>query len=96
MSLPLLSLGLETDVWGCIRKIENVNQDLKLMTTQGSTIRFLSNAGDAKKLNGLVDDVREAVMDYQVCAPPALALDPSNICLRFLCSGISMPTQRNR
>lgn len=38
------------------------------MNTQGSAVRFLRNAENAKKLNGLVDDVREAVMDYQVRA----------------------------
>ena len=96
MSLPSLQLGAGANVWGCIRKLEKVDQALGLMTTQGGTAQFLNNAENTKRLNGLVDDVREAVVDYQVRASRGLALDPSNICLRFPCSGISTLTQRNQ
>lgn len=96
MSLLSLQLGAGTHVWTRIRKLEKVDQALGLMTTQGGTVQFLNNAENAKKLNGLVDDVREAVMDYQVRASRGLVLDPSNSCLRFPCSGISTLTQRNQ
>jgi len=44
------------------------------MTTQGDIAQFLSNAENAQKLNDLVDDIREAVMDYQVRTSEGLSL----------------------
>ena len=49
------------------RKLEDIHQALDRMTTQNDIVQFLSNAENARKLNDLVDDIREAVMDYQVC-----------------------------
>ena len=49
------------------------------MKTQGDVAKFLENAGNAQKLNDLVDDIREAVMDYQVRTSRGLALITSNI-----------------
>ena len=49
------------------RKLEDIHQALDRMTTQNDIVQFLSNAENAQKLNDLVDDIREAVMDYQVC-----------------------------
>ena len=36
------------------------------MTAQKNITQFLKNAENAQKLIDLVDDIREAVMDYQV------------------------------
>ena len=36
---------------------------------QGKVTRFLNAAEDVGKLGGLVADIRDAMMDYQVCPP---------------------------
>ena len=77
---------------GINRKLEDVCQALDLMTTQGDVAKFLENAGNAQKLNDLVDDIREAVMDYQVRASKGLAFTASNVCLRLPYNGISITT----
>ena len=38
------------------------------MTTQKDLALFLKKPENAQKLNGLVQDIRYAVMDYQVCS----------------------------
>ena len=38
------------------------------MASQKNIVQFLNNTENAQRLNDLVDDIREAVMDYQVCA----------------------------
>ena len=63
------------------------------MATRKNIKQFLSNAGNAQKLNDLVDDIREAVMDYQVRtesrgAAPAV----SNICFRLRYTRASITT----
>jgi len=58
------------------RKLEGVRQALDPMTTQNDIVQFLSNAENAQKLNDLVDDIREVVMDYQV-RPFDRRLNPS-------------------
>ena len=62
------------------------------MKTQGDVAKFLENAGNAQKLNDLVDDIREAVMDYQVRASKGLAFTASNVYLRLPYNGISITT----
>ena len=57
------------------------------MTTQGDIAQFLSNTENAQKLNDLVDDIREAVMDYQVRTSEGPALSVSNIRIDFLTAG---------
>jgi len=57
------------------------------MTTQKDIAQFLSNTENAQKLNDLVDDIREAVMDYQVRTSDGLALGVSNIRKDFLTAG---------
>ena len=51
---------------------------------------FLKDPENAQKFNGLVEDIRYAFVDYQVCTPHGLALNPSNIFLRLRCSEKSM------
>ena len=69
------------------RKLEEVCQDLDLMTTQNDIAQFLSNTENAQRLNGLVDDIREAVMDYQVSTSGRPALGVSNVRTDFLTAG---------
>lgn len=43
------------------------------MTTRNDLVDFLGNLENAQKLNDLVEDIRYAVMDYQVRPPKTLA-----------------------
>ena len=53
---------------GIARKLEAVDQELALLARQGKTAGFLANTENAQRINGLVEDIREVMMDYQVCA----------------------------
>jgi len=53
------------------------------MATQKDIRQFLSNVDNAQKLNDLVDDIREAMMDYQVCTSKDPTLIVPNVCLRL-------------
>jgi hypothetical protein len=74
---PYLSTGL-TD--GIGRKLQDIRQDLVVLGQQGIVKGFLMNAENASKLGGLVEDIRDAVMAYQVC----LSNDPFLPCLKSL------------
>ena len=50
------------------RKLEEVHRELDLLAAQGKTAGFLSSAESAQRINGLVEDIREVMMDYQVHA----------------------------
>ena len=52
----------------------------------------MNNTENAQKLNDLVDDIREAVMDYQVRIPKAPAPVMPNIYLRLPYNGTSTTT----
>ena len=49
------------------RKLEDIQRDLVLLGEQGKAKGFFNNIQNADKLNGLVEDVRDTIMDYQVC-----------------------------
>ena len=53
------------------RKLEDINRDLATLGEQGKTKGFFNNVENAEKLSGLVEDVRDAMMDYQVRSPIA-------------------------
>ena len=48
------------------RKLEKVLQELKPLEERGKITGFLNNAKDAEILTDLAEDIREAMMDYQV------------------------------
>ena len=50
------------------RKLEEVRQELDLLAEQGKIAGFLANAENTQRISGLVEDIREVMMDYQVCA----------------------------
>jgi len=75
---------------GIARKLKEVDWAMDLVTTQEDLAGFLNNIEDAHKLNSLVEDVRYALMDYQVCAFRELGFTVLNICPRPRCSKISM------
>jgi len=49
------------------RKLQDIHQDLTRLAKQGMVAGFLANTENAEKINGLVEDIREIMMDYQVC-----------------------------
>ena len=53
---------------GITRKLEYVDQELALLAGKGKAAGFLANTENAQRINGLVEDIREVMMDYQVCA----------------------------
>ena len=48
-------------------KLQDALQDLKTLEDQGGVAGFLNNVKDAEALTGLAEDVRTAMVDYQVC-----------------------------
>ena len=50
------------------RKLEEIHQELDLLTGQGKTAGFLANAESAQRISGMVENIRQVVIDYQVCA----------------------------
>ena len=65
---------------GITRKLEEVHQGLTQLTGQGMAVGFLANTENAQRINGLVEDIREVMMDYQVCMLNYL----SPTCLMFM------------
>jgi len=49
--------------------LKEIGQDMDSMTTQKNLALFLEKPENAQKLNELVQDIRYAMMDYQVCPP---------------------------
>ena len=43
------------------------------MAKQGTVEGFFNNVKNADKLGGVVEDIRDAVMDYQVCSQNKVA-----------------------
>ena len=68
------------------RKLKEIDQAMNSITTQEELAVFLEDPENAQRLNGLVEDIRYAFMDYQVCTPRVLALNTSDIFLRLRCS----------
>ena len=72
------------------RKLEEVHQELDLLAGQGETAGFLANAETTQKISGLVEDIREVMMDYQVRALthpfllPSLTNAPDLVATRHL------------
>jgi hypothetical protein len=48
------------------RKLEEIHQELDLLVGQGKTARFPANAESTQRISGLMEDIRQVMMDYQV------------------------------
>ena len=48
------------------RKLEIVLRDLVPLATRGKETRFLNSADDVEGLGSLTEDIRNAMIDYQV------------------------------
>jgi len=68
---------------GIGRRLKEIGQDMDSIESQIDLGLFLKKPENAQKLNGLVQDIRYALMDYQVCSPRAPAPDVTNICTDF-------------
>ena len=54
---------------GVARKLEEIGQAMHPMTARSDLADFLDSPENAQKFNGLVEDIRHALIDYHVCAP---------------------------
>ena len=52
---------------GVRRKLQGVLRDLGPLERQGKVEGFFDNAENAAQLGGLVEGIRDAMMEYQVC-----------------------------
>jgi len=75
---------------GTTRKLENVCQGLTLPAEQGDVMEFLANPENAQRINSLVEDIHEALMEYQVCMVNCSFSTISDYCARLWCNKISM------
>jgi len=48
--------------------LQDVRRDLAPLESQGKVAGFFNNLENAGKLGGLVEDIRDAMIEYQVCA----------------------------
>lgn len=70
------------------RKLKEAGQAMGLVIAQEDLTGFLSNPESAQELNSLVEDIRFALMDYQVCTSERLALS-------YLISALDFITARD-
>jgi hypothetical protein len=63
---------------GIPRKLKEISQALDSVTTRNDLAQFLNDADNGQKLNDLVEDLRDALMSYQVCIPRTHGLIASN------------------
>ena len=72
---------------GISRRLEDICRSLALPTEQ--VLEFLTNAENAQKINGLVDDIHKALMEYQVSIPNYISYTTSDVHARLHCNKIS-------
>ena len=67
------------------RKLQNILQGLELLAKDGNVEGFLNNPKNAEKLGGLVGDICDAVMDYQVCgqSEPIMLISDTHFRLHY-------------
>ena len=71
------------------RKLEGVLHELKPLVDRGMVAGFFLNVEDSEKLGGLAEDIRNAIMEYQVCTSLQFIFTTSEACTRLHCSKIS-------
>ena len=75
---------------GFARKLEEILQELEPLVDQGKVAGFFLNVQNSEKLGGLAEDIREAMMEYQVCACTHFTFSIPEVCTRPHYSKISM------
>ena len=71
-------------------KLDDVLKDLNLLQKQGNIAKFLKNTENVDKLSGMVEDIRDAMMEYQVCLRSTSPLTLPNIHYRHPCNKTSL------
>ena len=71
------------------RTLESVCRDLARLEGQGKVEGFFNNVENADKLSGAVEDIRDAMMEYQVCIRNLSAIGISDVRTRLRYSKIS-------
>ena len=72
------------------RKLQDICDTLaKMKEEQKKVERFLNNTKNGEILSGLVEDIRDAMMEYQVCIHDLSIAFLSDIRNRLRCSKIS-------
>ena len=74
---------------GIRRKLQEVLRDLAPLEKQGKIEGFFNNTENAAQLDGLVEGIRDAMMEYQVCtsncsSPPLLTFLPDFVAAKDL------------
>ena len=69
--------------------MEDIHQSLTILADEGQALEFLTNAENVRKINDLVEDIREVLMEYQVCISNCLSYAMSDLCVRPHCKKIS-------
>ena len=67
------------------RRLKDVHQGLTLPAGQEKIIEFLTNTKNVQRINGLVEDIHEVLMDYQVCMSICIISTMPNVCTRPHC-----------
>jgi len=74
--------------------LKDVHRDLAPLAAQGNVRGFLNNVKNVDRLGGMVEDIRDAMMEYQVCVyEPSVSGTSdgtSDVCDRPRCNKISM------
>ena len=70
-----------------VRKLRDICQNLTLPEGQGEVVEFLTNTENAQRFNGLVEDIHEALMAYQVCILHHPSSSMSDLQLDFTTTG---------
>ena len=71
------------------RTLENVCRGLARLEGHGTVEGFFNNVENADKLSGAVEDIRDAMMEYQVCIRNLSAIGISDVRTRLRYSKIS-------
>ena len=79
-----------SNAYGATRKLEDVNRNLIPLAEQGAVAGFFTNIQNADELGRLVEDIRDAIMDYQVSL--AIGIRPS---ITYLTSASDVATTRS-
>ena len=73
------------------RKLERARQDLALLEEQGKIEDFLNNVRNTDKLGSMLEDIRDAIIEYQVrvsfnqlSLPLSLMPNPDFVAARYL------------
>ena len=72
---------------GIARSLQDIYRGLARLETQGKVEGFFKNVENADKLSGAVEDIRDAMMEYQV-RPNLSTFDISDVRTRFYYSKI--------